>query len=156
LQDAIVEQLGHWGAIMKIKIIIFTGISLIFVVCTMLILTGNFPSTNYSSVGNPTAKEILKGNPDADILKLDRLIYYNVSDSESFNEDMYMKGEKIGEIKKKTTNTWLYLNLYASKLPKGTKVFATNEDDYNKGDAPMFVLVEFRNELLVYQSAREG
>ncbi|MBB6451654.1 hypothetical protein HNQ94_000075 [Salirhabdus euzebyi] len=141
---------------MKIKVLVFACISLVFILCTMLALSGNFPSSNYGSVGNPTAKEILKGNPDADILKLDGLIYYNVSDAEWFNEEVYKKGEKIGKVQKKTTNTWWYLNLYSSKLPKGTAVFASNGTDYNKGDAPTFVLVEFRNELLVYHAAREG
>ncbi len=60
--------------ILKTKVIIYIGLSLFLVVLAVLYLTGNFPP-NYGSVGNPTAKEILKGNPDADILKLDGLIY---------------------------------------------------------------------------------
>lgn len=107
-----------------------------------------------SSVGNPTAKEILDGNNSADIIKLDGLIYQRDTNSSSKSQN-YSKGEKVGEIKKRTTNTWWYRNLYATKLSKGTEVFSTDEE-YKSGDAPFVILIEMDGELIVYHSLREG
>ena len=106
-------------------------------------------------MGNPTAKEILDDNSDADIIKLDGLIYSRNTNSEIEPEDRYSKGVKIGEIKKKTTNTLFFRNLYASKLPKGTEVFATDEE-YKSGDAPFVILVEINGELIEYNALVEG
>lgn len=107
--------------------------------------------TGCGSVGNPTAIDILKTNRDADIIKLDGLIYSRLSNP----KDGYAKEEKIGEIKKKTTNTFWFRNLYSSKLPKGTEVYST-EEDYESGDAPYVILIELNGELIEYQAIIEG
>ncbi|GGF22546.1 hypothetical protein GCM10010954_21710 [Halobacillus andaensis] len=111
---------------------------------------------SHESAGNPTAKEIVSENPDADILKLDGLIYTNVSDREWIKDNDYTKNKAIGEVKKQTTNTWWYRNLYASKLPKGTKIYSVNDREYSKGDAPAFIMVEKNDEEAIYQSLVEG
>ncbi|QFT87712.1 hypothetical protein FIU87_03520 [Bacillus sp. THAF10] len=103
--------------------------------------------------GNPTAKDILEGNSDADIIKLDELIYSRSTNPDPVNG--YSKGAKIGGIKKQTTNSWGFRNLYASKLPKGTEVYST-EEEYNSGDAPAVILVEIDGELMEYFALIEG
>lgn len=138
----------------NLRIIIFIFLTLFLVVLAGLTVTGNFPPN--LGIGNPTAKDILEGNSDADILKLDGIIYSNASDSEWIQDNEYTRGEEIGEVKKETTNTWWYRNLYASQLPKGTKVYTTNGKEYKKGDSPILVIVRINNELLVYQSLVEG
>ncbi|MGP4071007.1 lipoprotein [Piscibacillus sp. B03] len=100
---------------------------------------------------NPSAKDILEGNPDADLIKLDGIIY---SSNPQKDRD-YTKGVQIGEIKKQTTNTWWYRNLYASQLPKGTAVYST-KDEYQDGDAPFVILVEVDGELVSYHALLEG
>lgn len=105
-------------------------------------------------VGNPSAKDILDGNRDADIIKLDGLIYSRGIKPHTELENSYSKGEKIGEIKKTTTNQWWFRNLYASKLPKGTEVYSI--DEYKTGDAPFVILVEIDGELIVYHALVEG
>ncbi|MRG86061.1 hypothetical protein [Salinibacillus xinjiangensis] len=141
---------------MKLRIILFIGIVISAIVLTFMATSGNFPP-NYGSVGNPTAKDILKNNPEADILKLDGFVYSNVTNREWIQDTKYAKGDKIGEIKKQTSNTtWWYGNLYASKLPKGTKIFTTMGKTYTKGEAPVTVLVEYNNVLFVYQAMVEG
>ncbi|WP_139184386.1 hypothetical protein [Sediminibacillus albus] len=121
----------------------------------MLILVLLITGCNSASTGNPTAKEILDGNSNADIIKLDDLIYSRNTNPDRKPKDGYSKGEKIGEIKKKTTNTLWFRNLYASKLPKGTEVFSTNEE-YKSGDAPFVILVEMDGELIDYHALVEG
>ncbi|MFD2043825.1 hypothetical protein ACFSTA_07005 [Ornithinibacillus salinisoli] len=135
------------------KVAIFISLSLFIVLLAVLSLTGSFP---HFGLGNPTAKEILNGNPNADILKLDGLIYSNASDLEWIKSKEYTKGDKIGEIKKQTTNTLWYRNFYASKLPKGTIIYDTNDREYTKGDAPMLIIIEHNNEILIYRSLVEG
>ncbi|WP_226036601.1 hypothetical protein [Aquibacillus saliphilus] len=140
---------------MRSKVILFISLSLVLVVLVVLTLSRNFP-LNSGKIGNPTAKEILTGNPDADILKLDGLVYSNASELEWIKDNEYTRGDQIGEIRKQTTNTWWYRNFSASKLQKGTKIYTSNDKEYKSGDAPVIVLVEGNNELLVYHSLREG
>jgi hypothetical protein len=135
------------------RLVVFIGIVL-FVSFSYMALTDKFPSGYHSD--NPTAKEILKSNPGADILRLDGLVYSNASDREWIDVKKYTKGEKIGEVQKMTTSTWLYQNFYASVLPVGTKIYSLDDEGYQKGDAPGRVLVEYNNELLVYQALIEG
>ena len=71
----------------------------------ILLITGCSSATTE----NPTAKEILNDNSDADIIKYDGLIYSRNSNI----ENDYSNGEKIGEIKKQTINTLWFGNLYA-------------------------------------------
>ncbi|MFB4169428.1 hypothetical protein [Virgibacillus sp. JSM 102003] len=136
------------------KVIIYIALCLLLGIMAALALTNTFPF-NSGGIGNPTAKDILKGNPDADILKLDGLIYSNVSDREWLDDNRYTKGEKIGEIKKQTTATWWFRNFFATKLPKGTKIFMSNGKEYGEYP-PSLVIVEINNEELVYQAMVEG
>ena len=123
---------------------------------TLLLLLGLFLSLTGCGVpGNPTAKDILDDYPEADIIKLDDLIYLKTTNPESEPSDGYSKGAKIGEIKKTTTNALLFGNLNASKLPKGTEVFSTDED-YQSGDPVFTILVEIDGELIAYHVLLEG
>jgi hypothetical protein len=122
-------------------------LNLFLMLVFILLITG----CSSGATGNPTAKEILDDNSDADIIKLDGLIYSRSSNT----ENDYSKGAKIGEIKKKTTNTLWFGNLYASKLSKGTEVFSIKEE-YKSGDAPFVILVEKDGELLDYHALIEG
>ncbi|GAQ19861.1 AP-4 complex subunit beta-1-like [Oceanobacillus picturae] len=135
------------------RLVIFIGIVL-FVSFSYMALTNKFPSGYHAD--NPTAKEVLSNNPNADIFQLDNVVYSNASDREWINAKVYTKGEFIGEVKKRTTKTWWYQNFYASQLPAGTKIYSRDEEGYQEGDAPGMVLVEYNNELLVYQALIEG
>lgn len=106
-----------------------------------------------ASVDNPTAKEILSENSDADIIQLDGLIYSRNMDEDS--ESGYVIGDKIGEIREQTTKTWWFRDLYASKLPKGTEVFST-EKEYIEEDVPIVILIEIDGELIEYHVLVEG
>lgn len=106
-----------------------------------------------TSEENPTAKEILTENSDADIIQLDGFIYSrNIDES---RESDYVKGDKLGEIEEQTTNTWWFQDFYASKLPKGTEIFST-ENEYIKEDEPIVILVEIDGELIEYHVLVEG
>ncbi|MCL1701035.1 hypothetical protein [Lysinibacillus sp. Bpr_S20] len=79
--------------------------------------------------GNPTSKTILKENSQADILQMDQLIYIKASNQESLKKGDFIKEDKIGEIKKTTTSTLFFKDFYATKLPVGSEIFATNDHD---------------------------
>jgi hypothetical protein len=76
-----------------------------------------------------TASDVLGRNNDADVLKYNGFMYNNVTDLEWFaeNKDRLQKGKKIGEIKKVTTSSWFFSDFSATKLPKGTVLYDTND-----------------------------
>ena len=105
--------------------------------------------------GNPTAKEILKGNSDADIIKINNIIFSRVDNPYVEPDNGYIKGGKIGEIKKQSKNSLGFGNYYASKLPKGTEVFSSDVE-YKSGDSFFVILVEIDGELVDYHAQLEG
>ncbi|WP_058306885.1 hypothetical protein [Gracilibacillus massiliensis] len=133
---------------MKVKLFIFSSI-----VCLVIVLIA---SANSSAIGNPTARDILKANSDADIIQIDGLIYSNVTDNEWIKEQEYLLGDKIGEIRKQTKRKWFYLDYFATILPKRTAVYIKEGQEYEKDAAPFTVLVEKDGEILVYQAMVEG
>ncbi|WP_226641475.1 hypothetical protein [Mesobacillus subterraneus] len=128
---------------MRIKNVLF-----IFLTLVVLFLAGCSADD-----GKVTARDVLKQNQDADILKYDGFIYSNVTFLEWFQEDkeQLRKGEEIGKIKKETTSSLFFTNLSATKLPKGTVLYGTN-DGY-KG----MIYVEMEDgEVLYYMQLLEG
>ncbi|MCM3758204.1 hypothetical protein M3197_12085 [Sporosarcina aquimarina] len=107
-----------------------------------------------ASTGNPTAKDILKGNKEVDIIKVGSLIY--TKNNNSVTESTYdlSKLFKIGEIKKQTTSTLFFQDFYASQLPKGTEVFSTEE--YKLGRTPYVLVVINSDEYIEYYALIEG
>ena len=112
----------------------------------LLVLTG------CSSVvpNNPTAKTILKENAQADILQIDHLIYIKATDQEFLEKNNFIKGDKIGEIKKTTTSTLFFKDFCATKLPVGSEIFATNDHD------TYTIIVEIDGKQIVYTALVEG
>lgn len=127
---------------MKRVSIYFSLIIAVFIIVTMI-------AGGHENVGNPTVREILKGNPEADLIKLDELVYMPFNSVEHVD---YSKGNLIGE----TNRSWWHGNLYATKLPKATKVYTTDHNAYKKGDVPFVIVVELNHEMVVYHSLREG
>ena len=103
--------------------------------------------------GKVTARDVLKQNEDADILKYDGFIYSNVTFLEWFQEgkDQIQKGEEIGKIKKVTTSSLFFTNLSATKLPKGTVLYGTND-----GYTGMIYVETEDGEVLYYMQLLEG
>ncbi|MGE7695301.1 hypothetical protein ACQKNC_14475 [Lysinibacillus sp. NPDC094177] len=111
----------------------------------LLLLTG------CSSVipDNPTAKTILKEDAQADILQLDQLIYIKVADQESLKKGNFIKEENIGKIKKTTTSLF-FKDFYATKLPVGSEIFATNDHD------TYTIIVEIDGKQILYKALVES
>ncbi|SFM02608.1 hypothetical protein SAMN04487943_106262 [Gracilibacillus orientalis] len=132
---------------MRLKIYILVSI--------ILLITTLFISASSSSIENPNARDILRNNPDADIIQLDGLIYQNVTNREWIETD-YQMGEQLGEIKKRTDRKWFYRDFFATTLAKGTILYTEKDSNYQKGDFPFTVLVEEDDDILVYQALVEG
>lgn len=81
--------------------------------------------------GKVTARDVLKRNEDADVLKYNGFMYNNVTDLEWFEEmkSNIQKGKEIGEIKKVTNTSLFFTNFSATKLPKGTTLYDTNDGE---------------------------
>ncbi len=133
---------------MKLKLFIYSS------VITLIILL--IVSANSRATENPSAREILNGNADADIIKIEGLIYSNVTDNNWVKEQAYQLGDKIGEIKKQTNRRWFYRDYFASTLPRGTALYIREGDKHEEGEIPSTVLVKKNDEILVYQAMIEG
>ncbi|NKE03936.1 hypothetical protein [Mesobacillus selenatarsenatis] len=128
---------------MRIKNVLF-----IFLTLVVLLLAGCS-----ADGGKVTARDVLKQNQDADILKYDGLIYSNVTKLEWFQEkkNQIQKGEEIGKIKKVTTASLFFTNFSATKLPKGTLLYDTND-----GYKGMIYVETEDGDALYYMSLLEG
>ncbi|WLR57265.1 hypothetical protein LC048_10610 [Mesobacillus subterraneus] len=91
-------------------------------------------------------------NEGADILRYNGFMYNNVTELEWFEEKKsnIQKGKEIGEIKKVTTSSLFFTDFSATKLPKGTILYAT--DDGFTG----IIIVETEDETLYYMQILEG
>ncbi|MGE8001143.1 hypothetical protein ACQKOF_21255 [Lysinibacillus sp. NPDC093190] len=120
--------------------------NLVYSFLFLLVLTG------CSSVipDNPTAKTILKEDAQADILQIDQLIYIKAADQESLIKNIFIKGDKIGEIKKTTTSTLFFKDFCATKLPVGSEIFTTNDQD------TYTIIVEIDGKQILYKALVEG
>jgi hypothetical protein len=103
--------------------------------------------------GKVSARDVLKKNDDADVLKYNGFMYNNVTELDWFKEhiDEILKGEKIGEIKKVSTSSLFFSNFTATKLPKGTVLY-----DSNDGDTGMIIAESESGEFLYYMQLLEG
>jgi len=120
----------------------------VLVSCSLLIGCGHS-----ADGGIVTARDVLKTDKNADILKFGGRIYSNVTHLEWFIEKEldYITGEKIGEIKKVTSVSLFFTNYSATKLVKGTALYEINGGDNG------YILVELENgEILYYMELLEG
>ncbi|MBT2691724.1 hypothetical protein [Bacillus sp. ISL-55] len=103
--------------------------------------------------GKVTARDVLKRNEDADVLKYNGFMYNNVTDLEWFEEmkSNLQKGKEIGKIKKVTTSSLFFTNLSATKLPKGTILYDTDD-----GKTGVIIVETEDEEILYYLQLLEG
>lgn len=125
--------------------------SIIAVLFTSLFLLS---SCGVADGGRVTARDVLKQNKDADIIQYEGSIYSNVTNLEWFEERkgqiLFTKDYYVGEVQKQTNNSWMFKELSATKLPKGTKVYSREED------VGGLLFVEYEGELLYYMELLEG
>ena len=123
------------------------------VIFIMLIMISLLTACSDGTIGNPTAKEILRDEPDADILQYEGLIYQKIVDDNFLpNIKDLVKYEELGEIKKTKDSYWGFNDLNASKLPVGTKVFSTNEGE----ETNYHLIIELDGEDIHYFVLLEG
>ncbi|PKR76956.1 hypothetical protein CEY16_14210 [Halalkalibacillus sediminis] len=136
---------------MKNRMLFFVIASSILIILAFIAISGGF--TSIGSIGNPSASDILGGNPDADIIRFDDLIYSQRDELYGRSIEDIEKGEKVGEIKKQTTTSWWFWDLYATKLSEGTPVFF---EDGETSETPSILIVELEGEELIYSALIEG
>ena len=118
---------------------------------TIVLILLIFLSGCSQSLGNPTARDIIKENGDADIFQWnDGLVYSNASNTVSVQELGLTKGEELGEITRQTSNKWLFSDGAATQLPVGTKVYKANDDD------TYMLIIDLDDEEIVYRALIEG
>lgn len=122
----------------------------LFAIVFLILVT----SCGIADGGKVTTRDVLKQSKDADIIQYDGFVFSNATNLEWFEDDKneipFSKDHFLGEIKKQTTSSWLFTDLNATKLPKGTKVYSVDE----KGRGMLFV--EYEGEELYYLVLLEG
>ncbi|MFF2450289.1 hypothetical protein ACFVSW_24905 [Neobacillus sp. NPDC058068] len=125
-------------------------LSLMLMVVSLFYLSGCIDSETKTSVSkHPDAEEVLRLDENANIFQWEGLIYK--TDIDWINELELTKKELVGEITKLFTNedTKSFKNGMANKLPIGTKIYSTNE---NEG----ILIVEYNSEEKYYLAMVEG
>ncbi|MEC2158863.1 hypothetical protein [Virgibacillus halodenitrificans] len=110
----------------------------------------NEDKINEKAEDNPTPKEILGDDENADIFFMDGIVYTNAENIEWVSKEDLTIGEKIGVIKNQTDNSEGFVNLTASKLPIGTEIY----EPQNKSGS--IYIVKLNNEEIPYLGLVEG
>ncbi|WP_246017929.1 hypothetical protein [Mesobacillus subterraneus] len=109
-------------------------------------MSGCSDSINAPRTDNPTVKEMLSLNADADLFVAEGYVFSNASHVDWVNEYEYELGEQVGEITKQADTHWEFEDWTASSLPVGTRIYATNAPFYiaivNGHEIPYIKLVE--------------
>lgn len=99
--------------------------------------------------GKISAKEVLKGNPSADIFQYNGYIYNNVTELEWFGKEIekekLVKQNVLGEIKKQSTSGSGFKDYTATKLPEGTKIYLASENEKEDDVGILIVELEGKN-----------
>ncbi|MFC6041385.1 hypothetical protein ACFPYN_18420 [Paenisporosarcina macmurdoensis] len=123
---------------------------ILFVLIFLLFITG----CGVADGGKVTAKDVLKRNPEADIFQYNGFIYNNMTEVEWFEQekDKYTKHSLLDEIEKQSSSSYGFKDLTTTKLPVGTKIYSTNENENDLG----ILIVEYEGKDLYYMQLLEG
>ncbi|MFJ8236056.1 hypothetical protein ACIQ34_09955 [Ureibacillus sp. NPDC094379] len=118
--------------------------------CSAEELQSSISSQNQTTVittGNPTAHEILKNDPKADIFQWNGTIYQ--TNIYWVNELVLSEGDFVGVINYHTSNPNNFKDSSANVLPIGTEIYKVNE----RND---ILLTKYNGELKYYYQLVEG
>lgn len=132
--------------------------ALISLCIVLFVLTGcnhskiidNDRSASEVSTHNPTAKDILIQNPNADIFLYEEIIYQNASAIEWIQLLELTIGESVGTIKNEYKDDLIFNEEMATKLPIGTEIYKPLE---KKG---AILIVELNGREIRYYGLIEG
>lgn len=117
---------------------------------SLLIFTG----CGVADGGKVTAKDVIKRNSEADIFQFNGFIYNNMTEVKWFEEEQekYIKHTLLGETKKQSTSSFGFKDWTSTKLPVGTKIYSTSENESDLG----VLIVEHDDEVFYYMKLLEG
>ncbi|WP_294746804.1 hypothetical protein [uncultured Exiguobacterium sp.] len=119
-----------------------------FSIMTVWILVGCNNEENMQSTSEkPTASEVLNEDAKADIFQFDDTIYK--SDVAWAEKTEVTQNEKVGEIKRRSSDKDAFDNGTATKLSKGTALYSTKERED-------ILLVSFKGKFKKYVALGEG
>lgn len=119
-----------------------------FSIMTVWILVGcNNEEIMQSTSEKPTASEVLSEDSKADIFQFDDTIYK--SDIAWAEKTKVTQNEKVGEIKRRSSDKDAFNNGTATKLSKGIALYSTKERED-------ILLVNFKGKFKKYVALGEG
>ncbi|SMF92321.1 hypothetical protein SAMN05661091_5771 [Paenibacillus uliginis N3/975] len=102
---------------------------LIFLLSLLLLLTACSARSSQTqeqqtqNFGNPTAEEILKSNPDADLLQLRNIVYIKAEDNSWVQQENLGSLQEVGEVQSIYDGNRPFENEMSTKLAPGTKIY---------------------------------
>jgi hypothetical protein len=99
---------------------------MIFICLMMLTACNESKATNQhltQPTHNPTANEVIKQNPNADIFQLNGILYKNASNIEWVETADLTIGEPVGTITEPYKEGATFKDSMGTKLPIGTQIF---------------------------------
>lgn len=103
-----------------------------------------------------SAGELLKANPEIDMLKYQSRFYIHIDSSDMLQDNLpqITKGKQLGKVKRQSTNVFFFTNYSATKLTVGTEIYSSV---YVESKEPAHLLiVKSDGELKLYEEALEG
>ena len=104
--------------------------TLLFLLSALLLFTltacsvrSSQPQEQSQATHNPTPEEILKNNPNADMLLLRDIVYTNAEDIEWVQQENIGSLQKVGEIGSIYPGSGPFENEMSTKLAPGTPIF---------------------------------
>ncbi|MCR8656767.1 hypothetical protein [Paenibacillus endoradicis] len=107
-------------------------------------------SQNETTIGNPTAKEVLAQNPSVDVFQYKDIVYMNASDIEWVQQAELTIGERVGTITKQYKEDLTFEQGMATKLPVETEIYEPLEA---KGS---ILIVKLKDDEVRYLGLFEG
>ncbi|MCR8657437.1 hypothetical protein [Paenibacillus endoradicis] len=106
---------------MKVFISLFIAL-FILTGCNQSTVSNTEHSRTPTSIGNPSATDILAENPNADIFQYKDVIYKNASNNEWVQQAELTIGDRVLTIEKQYNNDLTFEQGMATMLPIGTEI----------------------------------
>lgn len=102
-----------------------------------------------TTIGNPTAEQILMNDPDADLLQFKDIVYIKADDASWVHEEKLGSLQEIGEVQAIYDSKNPYENEMSTKLAPGTKI-------YESAQAGYILVVQINGKEIRYLALLEG
>lgn len=148
------DRLEYKGGNLMRIICMFVFIILLLLLSACNDQTMEHTKNNHDTTSNPTADDILSNHKDADIFVINDTVYSKALENSWVHELDVQLGDEVAEITLQTDRSQDFNNGTASKLPKGTKIYESVDEQGNRQGLVLIAVVN--GEEIRYLALIEG